>query len=376
MTEKQEGMMKVALIHDWLNGMRGGEKVLEVFCEIFPRADIFTLVLERDKLSDKIARMKIKTSFIQRLPGARRHYRYYLPLFPAAVESFDLREYDLVISTSHAVAKGVRVSPSALHISYCFTPMRYIWFFYQDYFGSNNFKKLLLYPVLAYLRRWDVSSSSRVSQFWAISKNVARRIELLYNRKSRVIYPPVDGDFFRPGGDPGDYFLVVSALVPYKKVELAVSVFNRLKLPLKIIGTGPREKRLRKAAAANIEFLGWQDNISLREYYGSCRALIFPGEEDFGIVPLEAMACGRPVIGLGVGGLLETAIPWMETREDTPTGVFFYEQTEDSLLAAVNFFLGKEDEFNRQAIRDHALQFNRDIFRKRIAGALETVLNK
>ncbi len=362
--------MRVALIHDWLNGMRGGEKVLEVFCELFPRADIFTLVLERDKLSETIAGMKIKTSFIQNLPGGRSHYRHYLPLFPAAIESFDLSGYDLVISTSHAVAKGARTPASALHICYCFTPMRYIWFFYNDYFGSGKLRKLLLRPVLAYLRRWDVSSSRRVDQFWAISKNVARRIESVYSRKSRVIYPPVDGDFFRPGGVPGDYFLVVSALVPYKKVDLAVSVFNRLKLPLKIIGTGPRDKQLRKAAAANIEFLGWQDNRSLREYYRSCRALIFPGEEDFGIVPLEAMVCGRPVIGRGAGGLLETVIPWMETGESSPTGVFFYQQTEDSLLGAIDLFLKKEDEFNRQAIRDHALKFNRDNFQRNISTAL------
>lgn len=365
--------MKVALIHDWLNGMRGGEKVLEVFCELFPAADIFTLVLERDKLSEKIARMKIKTSFIQNLPGGLRHYRHYLPLFPAAVERFNLKGYDLVISTSHAVAQGVRTPPSALHISYCFTPMRYIWFFYQDYFGAGKLKKLLLQPVLSYLRRWDLSSSRRVDHFWAISKNVARRIERIYNRKSRVIYPPVDGDFFRPGGLPGDYFLVVSALVPYKKVELAISVFNRLKLPLKIIGTGPRQQQLRQAAAENIEFLGWQDNESLREYYRSCRALIFPGEEDFGIVPLEAMACGRPVIGFGAGGLLETVIPWMETGKAAPTGVFFYQQTEDSLLGAVDLFRKREDEFNRQAIRDHALKFNRDIFRREINAALVAV---
>jgi len=344
--------------------------VLEVFCELFPRADIFTLVLEREKLSEKLARMKIRTSFIQKLPGARRHYRRYLPLFPAAVESFDLSGYDLVISTSHAVAKGARAPDSALHICYCFTPMRYIWFFYRDYFGSGKLKKLLLAPVLSYLRRWDVSSSRRVDRFWAISKYVAGRIERIYHRSSRVIYPPVDGDFFRPGGEPGDYFLVVSALVPYKKVDLAVSVFNRLRLPLKIIGSGPREKQLRRAAGATIEFLGWRDNETLRKYYRSCRALIFPGEEDFGIVPLEAMACGRPVIGLGAGGLLETVIPWMETGEASPTGIFFYERTEESLRGAVELFLKKEAEFNRQAIRDHALKFNRDIFRREISASL------
>jgi glycosyltransferase involved in cell wall biosynthesis len=367
--------MRIALVHDWLNGMRGGEKVLEALCELYPEAEIFTLLLEADKISDRIRGMTIHTSFIQRLPFARRHYRHYLPLFPRAVESLDLSGFDLVISTSHAVAKGCRPPANAHSICYCFTPMRYLWFFYQDYFGTGRLKKLLLKPIFTYLRRWDVASSQRVGRFLAISKTVAGRIGRVYNREAGVIYPPVDTDFFTPGSSPpGDYFLIVSALVPYKKIALAIGAFNQLGLPLKVAGTGPDSSRLREQAGKGVEFLGWVDDEKLRELYRNCRALIFPGLEDFGIVPLEAQACGRPVIGFGEGGLAETTVPWPGSEQDPPTGVFFSEPNSDSLLAALRLFLDREGEFDPRAIRKHARVFDREIFKKRFGAAVaETV---
>ncbi len=359
--------MRIALIHDWLNGMRGGERVLEAICELYPSADIFTLFAQREKLSSALARMPIRTSFVQQLPFVFRAYRWFLPVFPLAAEGFDLRGYDLVISTSHCVAKGVRPA-GAGHICYCFTPMRYVWFLTDDYLGTRGgMKRWLSRPVLSYLRRWDRSSSRRVDHFVGISKNVAGRIEAVYNRSSGVLYPPVDTEYFRPSDRHGDYFLVVSALVPYKRVDLAVETFNRLGLPLKIVGTGPLARTLKQSAAANIEFLGWIDDLQLRDYYRGCRALIFPGVEDFGIVPLEAMACGRPVIGLGKGGLLETAVPWTEAERRPATAVFFYRQEADSLAGAVKLFIEKEREFDPAAIRRHARDFDRRLFKERFS---------
>lgn len=366
--------MKVALVHDWLNGMRGGERVLEALCELYPEAEVFTLLLERDKISPRIGEMTIHTSFIQNLPAARARYRNYLPLFPRAIERFDLTGFDLVISTSHAVAKGCRPPEETVNVCYCFTPMRYIWFLYREYFGNNPLKKLALGPCLAYLRRWDVRSSRRVDRFLAISKNVAGRINRIYSREAEVIYPPVDIDFFRPGESSGNYFLIVSALVPYKKVDLAITVFNRLRLPLKIVGTGPQAKKLKEIAGANIEFLGWQNDENLREFYRNCRALIFPGLEDFGIVPLEAQACGRPVIGFGEGGLVETTVPWPGGNGEAPTGIFFLEQTEESLSDAINLFLENEAIFDREAIRAHALRFGRDRFKEKFQCKIKEIL--
>ncbi|MCX6350182.1 MAG: glycosyltransferase, partial [Candidatus Aureabacteria bacterium] len=277
--------------------MRGGEKVLEVLCELYPAADVFTLFYRPEKVSERIRGMKVTASFLQGLPFARSRYRFYLPLFPRAVESFDLSGYDLVISVSHAAAKGCRPGRGAWHVCYCLTPMRYLWFMKEEYFGSNPWRNATLAPFFAYLRKWDVAGARRVNDFFAISKYVAGRIARVYNRPAEVVYPPVDADFFRPGGEERGYFLVVSALVPYKRVDLALKAFQRLGLPLKVVGTGPLEKKLKETASPGVEFLGWLDGEALRACYRGCRALIFPGEEDFGIFPLEAMACGRPVIG-------------------------------------------------------------------------------
>lgn len=330
--------MKVALVHDWLTGMRGGEKVLEAICELFPQADLYTLLHIKGSVSSIIEKRKIFTSFLQYLPDIERKYRYYLPLMPQAIERVDLSEYDIVISSSHCVAKGVKVKDKTLHICYCHTPMRYIWDMYPIYFKKANIYVRIIMKILRkYLQKWDLKSSTRVNYFIANSENVRKRIQKHYNRESKVIYPPVDTDFFVPSNSrfkSKSYYLIVSAFAPYKKIDLAIEAFNYLRYPLKIIGVGQEEKRLRKIAKKNIEFLGWVSKEELREHYQNCKALIFPGEEDFGIVAVEAQACGTPVIAYGKGGITETVIP-IQDHSDSPTGVFFYEQTPLALIEAV-----------------------------------------
>lgn len=361
--------MKIALIHDWLTGMRGGEKVLEVFCELFPDADLYTLLHIPGAVSRVIEDRCIKTSFIQSLPFATKRYRYYLPILPLAIERFNLRGYDLIISSSHCVAKGVIHNPETLHISYIHTPMRYIWDMYQDYFGRDRigfFSEKLIRIFVHYLRTWDVKSSASVDYFIANSNHVAKRVEKYYRRKAEVIYPPVDCSKFDLSENGEDFYLIVSAFAPYKRLDIAIESFNRLGLPLKIIGTGQDEKRLKKMAKTNIEFLGWKGDEALREYYAKCKALVFPGEEDFGIVPVEAMASGRPVIAYGKGGVLETVIPMSQGSGENPTGIFFYEQTPQTLIEAVKYFEKNQDIFDPKIIRNHALKFDRVVFKERI----------
>jgi glycosyltransferase involved in cell wall biosynthesis len=358
--------MKVALIHDWLTGMRGGERCLEVFCELFPQAHLYTLLHIPGSVSALIEKMPIKTSFIQNLPFSKRGYRKYLPLFPLAIERFNLKEYDLILSCSHCVAKGIIPPPDALHISYMLTPMRYAWDMYEDYFGEN--KNIMIPFFMHYLRMWDVTSSQRVDNFLCISKHVQNRIMKFYRRDSEVIHPPVEISRFRLGNKKDDFFLIVSSLVPYKKIKLAVETFNRLGYPLRIIGTGPEEKKLRVIAKSNVEFMEWQSDEVVAKSFSACRALIFPGEEDFGIVPLEAMGCGKPVIAYGKGGILETVVAYdtPERGGGSPTGLFFYEQNVDSLIDAMKRFGRIEREFDPLAIRNHALQWDREIFKEKI----------
>ena len=348
---------RVAIVHDWLNGMRGGERTLEAVLELFPAAHIFTLLLDRGKISPAIGSRRIVTSFIQHLPLAQSRYRYFLPLFPMAAESFDLSGYDLVISTSHCVAKGARCSREALHICYCFSPMRYVWVFQEDYFGESKLKEVMLRPLLSRLKRWDRRSCDRVDCFVAISRTVAKRIARFYGRESEVIFPPVDTDFFIPGGRQGDFFLVVSALVPYKKVDLVIEAFNELKLPLVIIGDGPEYRKLRRMAANTVCFRGWVTDEEVREAYQGCRALVFAGVEDFGLAPVEAQACGRPVIAFGEGGVTESV-------QDGVTGTLFRQQSVDSLMGAVRAFQGRT--FEGARLRENSLRFSRKVFKRRL----------
>lgn len=358
--------MRVALIHDWLTGMRGGERCLEVFCELFPQAHLYTLLHIPGSVSPLIEKMPIKTSFIQNLPFSKRGYRKYLPLFPLAIERFNLKGYDLILSCTHCVAKGVIPPPDALHISYMLTPMRYAWDMYEEYFGAS--RNRLIPFFVHYLRMWDVTSSQRVDNFLCISKHVQNRIMKYYRRDSEVIHPPVEISRFRLGNKKEDFFLIVSSLAPYKKINLAIEAFNRLGYHLRIIGSGQEEKKLRALAKSNVEFMGWQSDEVVAKNYSRCRALIFPGEEDFGIVPLEAMGCGKPVISYGKGGILETVVGYDLPRQNgkNATGLFFHEQNVDSLIDAVERFGRIEREFDPAAIRKHALQWDREIFKEKI----------
>jgi glycosyltransferase involved in cell wall biosynthesis len=365
---------RVALVHDWLTGMRGGERCLEVFAELFPDADLYTLLHVPGSVSPTIERRRIVTSFIQRLPQAQRRYRHYLPLFPAAVRAFDLRGYDLVLSSSHAVAKGVRVPAGALHVCYCFTPMRYVWDLYDDYFGprSGLAARLVMPPVAAWLRRWDRRTAAGVHHFVAISRFVADRIRRAYGREADVIYPPVDVSRFRVDEAPGEFYLVVSALTPYKRVDLAVEACNRLGRKLLVVGSGPEERRLRALAGPTVELLGWRDDAQIVELYARCRALLFPPLEDFGITPLEAMAAGRPVIAFGEGGARETVVPPGEG--EPPTGLFFARQTVDDLADAIQRFEASAHQFEPKALRRRAEAFDRPLFRERVHAYLRARL--
>lgn len=353
----------IALVHDWLTGMRGGEKVLEVLCELYPDATLFTLLHNKGAMSKTIEQMKIKTSFVDKLPLKKEQYRNYLPLFPKAIESFDFTGFDLIISTSHCVAKGAIPSTDALHICYCHTPMRYIWEMYDEYFGKGR-AGFVTRAAMSYfaprLREWDVRTSNRVHHFVANSSNVADRIRRYYKREADIIYAPVDTSLFKLSEKDEGYYLIVSALVPYKRVDLAIEVFNKLGDKLVIVGKGPETDKLKAIALKNIEFLGWQSDEELAKLYAGCRALIFPGVEDFGIVPLEAMACGKPVVAFAQGGALETVVE----EGDRRTGIFFYEQTVSALTDAVMNL--RKTSLNPQIIHSHAEQFDRTKFKEKL----------
>jgi glycosyltransferase involved in cell wall biosynthesis len=359
--------MKVALVHDWLTGMRGGEKVFEGITTLFPKGEIFTLVHVRGSVSSILEARPIHTSFLQRVPGVARHYRKLLPLYPRAIESFDLSSFDLVVSSSHCAAKGVRVPPGVPHVCYCHTPMRYLWDHYSTYFGPGRarwFVRGTMACVARRLRRWDVATSRRVDVFVANSSNVAARIRRIYDRDALVLRPWVDHAFYTPGGEVSDYFLLVSALVPYKRNEVAIEAFRGLTHRLLVAGSGPDRERLEQGAPSNVVFLGHVPDERLRDLYRGARALLFPTDEDFGIVPLESMACGRPVIALRRGGALETVV-------DGVTGTFVEEQTPEALRAVVRAF--SAERFDPKTVRAHAVRFDRTHFLAEFQRIVDTV---
>jgi glycosyltransferase involved in cell wall biosynthesis len=362
--------LKLAIVHDGLatSGGRGGaEWVLTVLKQMFPDAPIYTTVYHKDRMPPYFQQFNIHTSFIQRFPRGDEKYQTYLPFMPTAVEQFNLSEYDVVLSCSHSVAKGVITLPHTLHLCYCYTPLRYAWDMYHEYMESEQWsriKRLLIPPLLTYMRLWDSLTSDRVDAFIAISKHVARRLWKYYKRTSVVIYPPVDTSAFIHSDTVDPYFLVVSRLVPYKRIDLAVQAFNVLGLPLVIIGDGTEKPKLISMARNNITFLGRQPDPVVREYFSRCQALIFPGEEDFGITPVEVQASGRPVIAYRGGGALETVTEI--------TGQFFFPKTVDALVEAVKSFdAGK---FDSHLIQHHAAQFDIAVFRQKMYRFIEAIL--
>lgn len=358
--------LRVALVHDWLTGMRGGEKCLEVLAEMFPSADLYTLVHQKGTVAPVIENRRVVESWIARLPGGRKHYRWYAPFFPLAIESFDLSAYDLVVSTSHCVAKGAVTRADTLHVCYCFTPVRYFWDLYPEYFGPGKGSTVsrATAPVLGhYYRLWDRVSADRVDLFIADSQHVRGRIAKHYRRRSLVIHPPVDTAAFTPAHAPAakdSPYLVVSALVPYKGVERTIRVCAARRVPLRIVGTGPDEGRLRALAGSGVRFDGWLSAEALRDAYRDCRALIQAHEEDFGIAPVEALAAGRPVVALARGGASEVVTP--------ECGVLYDDPTDAGLDAALTEF--ERLTFDSEELRRRSLHFSRDAYRDRMTDAL------
>lgn len=377
--------MKKALIHDWLVTYAGAERCVESFTNIWGDFDIYTLV---DYLSEKdreiiIKGTKTNTSFIQKLPFSKNKYRNYLPLFPYAIEQFDLSEYDLILSSSHAVAKGVLTRPDQLHISYVYSPIRYAWDLYFQYLRESNLDKGLKGALAKYflhkIRNWDYSTANRVDHYIAISKYIAKRIEKTYGKKADVIYPPVDIDSFTVSSKQEDYYITSSRMVPYKKIDLIVEAFSKIDKKLVVIGDGPDFDKIKSKAKKNIEFMGFASKEVMINLTKEAKAFIFAAEEDFGIAPIEAQAAGIPVIAFGKGGALETisGVFYDENfnKEKKYTGVFFKEQKIESLLNAINFFEKKIDSFDKEIIRKHAEKFSKQRFEKEFELKVESLYN-
>ena len=362
-------MRKVAVVHEWLASCAGSEKVIQQILNIYPNADLYSLVdflpaHQRAFIQEK----SVTTSFIQQLPFAKRSFRSYLPLMPLAVEQFDLSAYDLIISSNHAVAKGVITRPDQLHICYVHTPLRYGWEFQHQYLHharlSKGPKSWLIRAILHYLRLWDVMSANRVDYYVANSRYVAKRIEKTYRRRAHVIYPPVDTQRFVADAKRDDFYLTVSRFVPYKRVDLAIDAFNQLGLPLVVIGDGSSRLALEQTAKDNIQFLGWQPDNVVEDYMQRCRGFIFPSEEDFGITPVEAQAAGAPVIAYAKGGQAETVV-------HGKTGLLFLDQTVESLIESVRQLHSSEILFDHKTLRAQAERFAVLCFQTRFKAFVE-----
>ena len=362
--------LKVALVHDWLISPGGAERVLKEFVTLFPEAPIFTALYDKKTMGSMFAEARVIASYMQRIPFARKHYRKMLALMPRAFEEFDLSDFDLVLSSSSCCAKGIISSASALHISYVHTPMRYAWESYPDYIREVGFlTRLAMRIQMTRIRQWDALSGIRVDKYLANSREVAARIAKTYRRDAVVLHPPVRTDFYSLGPNPDryeDYYLIVSRLVAYKRVDLAINACNRLGRKLIIIGSGPQEEKLKKLAGSRIYFLGQVSDNEIREHYRSCRALLFPTFEDFGITPVEAQACGKPIVALGRGGALDTVIPGL-------TGVFFDEQTENSLIDGIREL--EDHHWDSTKIRVHAEKYDRKIFLSKLQSFVLEALN-
>ena len=370
--------LRVAIVHYWYVGRAGGERVVEALAEVFPQADLFALVVNREVLAPILQQRKLQTSFLQQIPGAKRFHRHFLFLQPFALEQFDLSDYDLVISSESGPSKGVITSSRTCHICYCHSPMRYIWEMYPQYRRAMNPLVGTIFSMVAhYMRLWDVASARRVDYFVANSHFIASRIHKYYGRDSAVIHPPVESNAESLTAVSGDYYLAVGRLVDYKRFDLAVSACTELGRPLRVIGDGPQYKALRKIAGPRVEFLGKVSDRELRKNLAGCRALLFPGEEDFGIVPVEAQSFGRAVIAYGSGGALETVrgvFPGC-AFVDNPTGLFFTDQSTSNLVRAILDFESNEDKFCPESIREHSLQFGSEIFKNRFAKFVRFAVN-
>lgn len=367
--------MRVALVHDWLTGMRGGESVLEAIAELFPTAELYTLISIPGSVSPKLSALKTHTSFLQKIPGIEKRYRHFLPLMPCAIEQMKIAECDLVISSSHCVAKGIRKPPGSVHVSYVHAPMRYMWDRFEDYFGvgrTSGLARGVAQFIQPKMQKWDraVSSVSRVDALIANSHFIAERIQEAYGRSAEVVHPFVDLERFQcimPRPQAGHY-VMIGAFAPYKRVDLAISAFNQLKMPLKIVGSGQDENRLRAMAGPTIEFLGSLPNAELVGLLKNSKALIFPGKEDFGITPLEAMASGVPVIAWGEGGILDTVTD--------ATGILFKDQTVEALCAAVMELETGKKVFSAEACRKRAEGFSKTRFQKELSQCIQQALQK
>ncbi|MBI5970630.1 MAG: glycosyltransferase [Deltaproteobacteria bacterium] len=352
---------KIAIVHDYLNQRGGAERVVAVMHKMFPDAPIYTTIVDYDNLWPELKDADIRPTWMQRLPGIKKYFKKYLMLYPKAIETIKLDGYDIVISSSSAFAKGAKKGADALHVCYCYTPMRFAWDYarYVEREGFGTVTRSALPLLIKRLKAWDVATKDRPDYYVAISNAVKKRIEDFYGTDANVIFPPVDVSRFKISPRPQGYYLIVSRLNPYKKIELAVEAFNKLGLPLKIIGDGPYAGELKRLAKPNIEFLGRFSDADVAGYYSNCRALVFPGEEDFGIAPLEANAAGRPVIAYKAGGALDTVIAGT-------TGVFFNDATPEALAGAVRRVEDGRDNFDPQKLRAHALKFDTPVFMKRL----------